>query len=318
MIDLHAHVVLEGTLGRAGAAGPELIEEPPSFRVGSYRLDGVRYRGSAFMDVEVRLERMRQLGVTHQVLSPNPLTYFQRLAVADATRYARWHNDELATLVAAHPQLSGVAQLPMQSPAEAAEELRRAVDAGLLGAAIGNDYGPTVDDPRYDAVWSTAAELDVPICIHPTTPGVDAPVEQDWRFGLELTLGFAMEETRTVVALVAGGVLDRHPTLRVWISHGGGALAALAPKLAMGVERRPGAAAELRETGAFTARLGRLFFDAHGAPGGLADLVGTERICGGTNFAGWDQPTELPGAAVTAQRDAASRALFGSHSTVFN
>ncbi len=269
------------------------------------------------MDVNVRLERMAALGITHQVLSPNPLTYFQRLAADDASVYSRWHNAELAALVSEHISLTGVAQLPMQSPVAASEELRRAFDAGLLGAAIGNDYGPMLDDPSYDAVWSTATELDVPVFVHPTTPGVDAPAKQDWRFGLELTLGFAVEETRAIVTLIAGGVLDRHPELRVWVSHGGGALAALAPKVAMGVERRPGASDSLREPGAFTERLGRLFFDAHGAPAGLPDLVGTERICGGTNFAGWDQPTELPTPDISAQRDAASRALFGSHSTVF-
>ena len=95
-------------------------------------------------------------------------------------------------------------------------------------------------------------------------------------------------------------------------------MVALASKLALGVERRPGATAELREPGAFAERVGRLFFDAHGAPAGLADLVGSERICGGTNFAGWDQPTELPEAAVVAQRNNACRALFGSHAIAFS
>ena len=40
MIDLHAHVVLEGVLGRAGELGPELIDDPdcPTFRVGDYVL----------------------------------------------------------------------------------------------------------------------------------------------------------------------------------------------------------------------------------------------------------------------------------------
>ena len=45
-IDVHAHVVLEQTMGAAGALGPELThDEPPRFRVGDYVLHGVRYRG---------------------------------------------------------------------------------------------------------------------------------------------------------------------------------------------------------------------------------------------------------------------------------
>ena len=80
MIDLHAHVVLEATLGAAGPQGPDLDEGDPTtgrlpcFRVGDYRLVGVRYRGSPFMDVGARLAAMDAAGIDRQVLSPNPLT----------------------------------------------------------------------------------------------------------------------------------------------------------------------------------------------------------------------------------------------------
>ena len=59
-IDVHAHVVLEETFGTAGAHGPELGEDcgVPWFRAGTYRLEGVRYRGSAFMDPQLRLAAM--------------------------------------------------------------------------------------------------------------------------------------------------------------------------------------------------------------------------------------------------------------------
>ena len=67
MIDLHAHVVLEGVLGRAGDLGPELIDDPdcPTFRVGEYVLEGVRYRDSPFMDVDLRLARMSEMRVSY-------------------------------------------------------------------------------------------------------------------------------------------------------------------------------------------------------------------------------------------------------------
>ena len=54
-IDVHAHAVLEQTMGQAGEHGPELThDDPPVFRVGSYTLHGVRYRGSPFMDPALR------------------------------------------------------------------------------------------------------------------------------------------------------------------------------------------------------------------------------------------------------------------------
>src|SRR4051794_34120639 len=117
VIDVHAHVVLEGSLGAAGAAGPELGERDgvPFYRVGDYVLNGVPYRGSPFMDVDVRLRAMDAHGIDRQMLSPNPLTYFTNLDADVAVTYCRRHNDELAQLVGAHPdRLLGAAQLPMQ------------------------------------------------------------------------------------------------------------------------------------------------------------------------------------------------------------
>ena len=65
-IDVHAHAVLEATLGAAGEYGPELgTEAAPRFRVGSYELHGVRYRGSAFMDPAVRLRAMDAAGLDY-------------------------------------------------------------------------------------------------------------------------------------------------------------------------------------------------------------------------------------------------------------
>ena len=77
MIDVHAHVVLEGLMGAAGPYGPEMLEcgARPAFRVGDYVLEGVRYRGTPFLDVDLRLRAMEERGITFQVLSPNPLTY---------------------------------------------------------------------------------------------------------------------------------------------------------------------------------------------------------------------------------------------------
>jgi hypothetical protein len=70
MIDLHAHVVLDATLGAAGPHGPDLDEgdpavgRPPCFRVSVYTLEGVRYRDTPFMDLDRRLAAMDEHGIT--------------------------------------------------------------------------------------------------------------------------------------------------------------------------------------------------------------------------------------------------------------
>lgn len=325
MIDLHAHVVLEATLGAAGAWGPELDEGDaapgrlPCYRVGDYRLVGVRYRDSPFMDLGRRLERMDELGIDLAVLSPNPLSFLHHVDAATATRFARRHNDALAELVAPHPRrLRGLAQLPVQDPGAAAEELERAVSRlGLLGAYVGTDPGRPLDDPDLDTLYAACVDLDVPLFLHPAPGGIDAPRRDERlaRFDADLWIGFAHEEALAVATLVLGGVLERHPDLDVCVSHGGGSTSWLVERLRHAAATRPWSPPELRVGGAVDALLGRLWWDAHvGGPGALATLVatfGTDRLVGGTNLAGWDETVDpsFGDARLAATLDANARRL---------
>ena len=303
MIDLHAHVVLESALGAAGPHGPELDEGDPAtgrlpcFRVGDYRLIGVDYRGSPFMDPGARLAAMDAAGIDLQVLSPNPLTYFSHVEPDWAMAFCRRHNDDVASLVSSAPtRLAAFAQLPVQDPPRAAEELRRAVrELGLVGPYLPTDLGRPLDDPALDVLWSACVELDVPVFLHPAPDGVDRPRRDERlaRFDADLWLGFAYEETLAVATLVLGGVLDRHPALDVCVSHGGGATSWLLERLEHAARTRPWGPDHLADPGEATEQVRRIWWDAHvGGPQALAALVtamGTERIVAGTNLAGWDQ-----------------------------
>ena len=326
MIDVHAHVVLEASLGAAGSYGPELDEgdeatgRPPCFRVGGYVLEGVRYRGTAFMDLDLRLARMDALGIDLQVLSPNPLTFFHHIEADEAVTFCRRHNDAMAALVDTEPgRLAGLAQLPLQDPEAAAGELRRAVtDLGMLGAYIGTDPGCPLDDASLDVVYAACTELDVPLFVHPAPAGIDGPSRDERlaRFDAELWLGFAYEEALAVAALVLGGVLSRHPALDVCVSHGGGATSWLAERMAHAARTRSWADEDLRRDGEVEARLGRLWWDAHvGGPDALAALLrafGPDRLVAGTNLAGWDAATDPSegDAGLAAAMDANARRLL--------
>lgn len=299
VIDVHAHAVLPMTQGAAGAAGPEIGTSPdgrPFYRVGGYVLHGVRYEGSAFMDVGLRLAGMDAAGIDRQLLSPNPLTYFTGLDAGPAIRYCRAHNDALAELVGAHPdRLLGAAQLPMQDIDAAVAELERAVrELGLVAAYLDTDPGRPLDDPAMDAFYEAAVDLDVPVFVHPTPIGSGGPPDDPRlrRFDLDLLFGFAYDETLAVAALVFGGVLERHPRLDVCVSHGGGATAYVADRFARAAAvPRPWVPEFLREHGV-TPYLRRLWLDTHvhGAASLrlLTEVVGTDRLVFGTNFAGWD------------------------------
>lgn len=297
-IDVHAHVALPGAIGRAGTLGPTMGTTDggdPWFQVGDYRLNGVRYEGTPFADVDLRLAAMDRLGIDRQILSPNPILLLAHTEATLAARYAVWHNDELAEVVAAAPErLHALAQVPVQDPAMAVIELRRAVtELNHVGLALGTESPFDLDDPAMDVLWAEAESLQVPVFVHPAPHGIDTPSPDRRlaRFGLDLSLGFLLEETLAVAQLVLGGVLTRHPALDVCISHGGGATAWLAPRLRRAETRKHGSAVDL------DAGLARLWWDTH--VGGEAPLelliatVGTERLLLGTNMAGWDSPDEL-------------------------
>jgi aminocarboxymuconate-semialdehyde decarboxylase len=298
VIDIHAHAVLEAGFEQAGRYGPELgigDDGVPFFRVGSYTMAGMAYRGSVFTDVGRRLELMDRAGIHEQLLSPNPLTFFHGIDAADAVRYCRVHNEAMAELVAAHPgRLLGAAALPMQDVDAATSELERAVkDLGLVAPYVGTDFGFELDDARLDDFYRTLVALDVPLFLHPASSGGEgAPDDRRLRrFDLSLLLGYAYDETLAVSALVFGGVLDRHPDLDICVSHGGGAMPFLIERFQFACNSRRWVPEHLRD-GGFERALRRLWFDSHvdghHAREALVRMVGLERMVYGTNFGGWD------------------------------
>jgi len=301
VVDVHAHAVLAETMGAAGRFGPTLGETDagqPWFRVGDYRLDGVRYVGSPFMDVDLRLRRMDATGIDYQVLSPNPLTYLHFVPPAEAIRFCRTHNDALAAVVRLHPdRLGATAALPLQEPTAAVDELHRAVEElGFLGGYVGTDSPRPLDSPDLDGLYEASVALDVPLFIHPGPAGIDGPPGDPnlKQFDLDVVVGFAAQEAIAVATLIFGGVLDRHPELDICLSHGGGSTALLIGRMARAGRRRPWSPDFLRADGAFEQRFARLWLDTHLNSQASLDLlisiVGHDRLVFGTNFAGWDAP----------------------------
>ncbi|MEO8751389.1 MAG: amidohydrolase family protein [Casimicrobiaceae bacterium] len=320
-VDVHAHILLPEVMGLAGEAGPEMgvANGQSFFRSGHYVLRGVRFTGSPFSDVPLRLAAMDRIGIDHQVLSPNPLTYFYAQPPAVAMTFCRAHNDAMARTVRAHPRrFSGLAQLPMQDPEGAASELARAVaELGLVGAYIGSDFaGIDLAAPSLAPVWRALEALDVPVVIHPAPVDVErGPAQQQGSraWDLDIVIGFGHDETSAVAHLLYGGVLDRHPRLRVHIPHAGGTAPYLKGRMHTALRRRPWAADLLRRS--FDDQWSQLTFDClagtDAAMTFLIDSERAERVMLGTNFAGWDQEDDIVArvAALALSEDARSRVL---------
>lgn len=324
VIDCHAHVRIEVDMGSQWQHGPEYgVDDKgqPWYRVGNYRLKGVKHTRSPFTDPQLRIEAMDAAGIDFQLLSPSPLTYFHFIDRSQAIDYCRQWNDALAQICQRHgDRLAGLATLPMQDPAAAAAELSRAVNQlGLVGGAIGTDFGTSMESSDVDVLYEVACEEDVPLFVHGVPAGIDGPPGDPnlRRFDLDVVCGFAAQITIAVATLVYGGVMRRHPSLKVCVSDGGGATPFLAGRMRQAALKRPWAPEWLREPGAFEKYLRMLWFDTNVGDERslelLVDVVGTEHLVMGTNFAGWDQQdsikkgADLPMLADNARRLLASR-----------
>ncbi len=245
------------------------------------------------MDYAFRREMMAKLGVDVVVVCNTPLTYLY-WAGDFGVSYATLVNDELAAWCAKDPStFFWWAQLPMHEPAEAAKELERAVGLGAVGWMSGGAYmgGRNLHDPEMDALWAKAVELDVPMFVH------GAPLAAEWQdpsrpdpFDTTIALGYMYDETMAFWHLVKGGVLDRFPSLKVYITHAGGFVPYQMERIAMLDQTVASDAVNERPPLEY---MRNFWFDPmipnDGFRRAFVDLVGIDRIVYGSNMGGSDQ-----------------------------
>ena len=303
IIDVHAHVVFDALLGKAGQYGPEVgrdEHDAPYFRVGDYAMKPLSYDGTVFTDLSLRLAELDRLQIDLQVLSPNPLTFLHGIEAPTAADFCQQHNTLMAAVVAEAPdRFVGLAALPMQDIPAACDVLERAVgELGLKGAMIGTDFRQGFACHSLDPLYQKFVDLDVPLFIHASsTNGVDNL--QDLRLSahhLSLSLGYAQEEALAVAQILLGGVFDRHPDIDICVSHGGGTITFLAEKLEQLAAIDTAAAQGVRDHG-FAHELQKLWFDTHVkgeiAARALRHYAHPDRLVMGTNLGGFDTPDSL-------------------------
>lgn len=173
---------------------------------------------------ERRLSAMDSIGIGKAVLSlAGPGVQAERDTVT-AVRLARVCNDFLAEKTSANPaRYAGFAHLAVQDPSAAAEELERSVrELGFCGAMInGQTNGAYLDDDRFSPLWERAADLEVPIYIHPNNPP-DVPYMYHGHpelFGP--VWSWTVETGNHALRLIFGGIFDRYPKARLILGHMG-------------------------------------------------------------------------------------------------
>jgi aminocarboxymuconate-semialdehyde decarboxylase len=289
-IDVHAHILTEETIrllqSEAPKVAPKLSDIDDQF--GTLDVAGSVYRHfpRGGWDLERRLQDMAASKVDVQVLSVCPQTFVYAQPPALAAAFARIQNEQLAKLVKARPdRFLAIATLPMQAPKLAADELRHAVRTlGLRGAQIGSNVaGKNLDDPALEPVWATAAELDAFILLHPINV---AGVDRLSSYYLNNLIGNPLDTTIAAACLVFSGVLERHPSLKICLSHGGGFVPYQAGRFLHGWHVRKEPKNKLPKPP--TESLGRFYFDtivhSKDVLEFLVGNVGVDRVLLGSDY----------------------------------
>jgi aminocarboxymuconate-semialdehyde decarboxylase len=225
-IDVHSHILTQETAALLRKAAPKVPVTITPIDAAAATLDvgGNAYRPfpTGGFDIAHRLRDMDASGVDVQVLSATPQTYLYNQDAALCAATSAIQNDQIARHIAGYPaRFMGIATLPMQDAQRAADELTRAMrELGLRGAMIGsNAMGKNLDDPSLEPLWAAAEELNAFMFVHPANV---AGADRLKSYYLGNLIGNPLDTTIAAACLVFGGVMDRHPKLRICLAHAGG------------------------------------------------------------------------------------------------
>jgi predicted TIM-barrel fold metal-dependent hydrolase len=205
------------------------------------------------------LEHLDTAGIDLQLISPRPYTMMHS---EEPAKIVQWFIEESNNIIHRvcdlYPErfrgMAGLPQSPLTGPAQWAGELRRCVtELGFAGALINPDPmegqgppPPPLGDRYWYPLYEAFCELDVPGLIH--SAGCRPPARESY------SLHFILEETIAVASLLSSDVHQDFPSLKLIVSHGGGAIPYQAGRFMPATARNP-------DGTSFTDKLRTLWYD---------------------------------------------------------
>ena len=170
-------------------------------------------------DVKSGHEALDAGGMSASVLFPTlglfmPFLHDPEWAVATCRAYNTMLYEEITSQ---SPRLEGVALLPLQDPAAAVTELRRAVTKlGCVGAMLAADGHFLLGHARFDPLYEAAQELGVPVCVHAAGSDLSSRGTEPFpKFIQAHTVSHAFGQMRQITSMMFEGVPARFPRLRI-------------------------------------------------------------------------------------------------------
>lgn len=215
-IALEEHFAIEETIGDSAA----------------FKLGGWNDLERRLLDLDdMRIAEMDKHGIGYAIQSLNAPAIQGIVDTTEAIEIARKANDVLADAVKRHPaRYAGFAALAMQDAQAATDELTRCVEElGFIGALVNGfsqkdkpDSGLFYDQPEYRPFWARVEKLGVPFYLHPRAPiETRAHAYEGHPWFLAPAWGFAAETGLHALRLLASGLFDEFPKLKLILGHMG-------------------------------------------------------------------------------------------------
>ncbi len=181
----------------------------------------------SLVDMDVRFAQMDEFGDYRQIINIAAPPVEDLGSTQISKEMSRIGNESMAELVRAHPdRFAGfTACIPMDDPDAAVNELDYAVtQLGALGAQMYTHvHGDAMDGARFDPFYASAAEHGCLVQVHPcrSSSWADYPNEPRSKFEIWWTFGWEYDLSAFMARIVFSGVLERYPSLKLLIHHGG-------------------------------------------------------------------------------------------------
>lgn len=174
-------------------------------------------------DSESHVRAMKQMGIDVSFIYPTYglwILAIDTMAPQLAGVFTRAYNNWLRDFCSYNPQiLRGVGTINLHAPEEMVPELQRV--AGFVWKAVFLRPNPVkgrlLSDLAYEPFWTECEELGIAVAIHEGTHS-RLPTTGAKRFNTRFALhacSHPMEQMMALLALIEGGVLERHPKLRI-------------------------------------------------------------------------------------------------------
>ena len=257
-------------------------------------------------DLSKRIKEMNEVGLDLQLICQGAGVYADQLPAAQALDVVRQSNDILAERIAPHAgRLFGVTALSLKNIDASVKEIERTAAKGFRAVLLYPhvDGEMLVDTPAMDPIFAKISQLGLPIFLHGAGTAQSPSLKrlEDGGAGVAYAVLSDGEVAECCLRMIASGLFDRYPNLRIVIRSSGGGLPLLLHRFFW---KHKGPAGEKRYADIF---LEHFLIDCASSDARtlafLIDKMGEHNIVFGSDYCGGLGPLSKGFAAVNAQSD---------------